>query len=549
MTDNKASAPARQGPNQSMNQADVFEAVVDAVPDSPAVTMGDATLTYREFDRAANRMAHMLLGHGIEAGEHVALYMRNSIEHLSALIGCMKARLAGINVNYRYTSEEVAYLLTDAECAGVMVDADYAAVLAPVLDRLPDLRVVFCVGDAGAELRDACRSAGVELVDVDTDWPAQSDERDLPARSGDDRWLLYTGGTTGFPKGVEWRMADYYYACLSGGNPYGDPHDSPEAVGEQAKGGAMFKVILSAPLMHGAGTFTLLTFFNLGGHLIMQRDFDAHEVAKLVDDLKATMLVFVGDAMGVPILDAMREHAEEYDYSSIFAVNSGGGIWSKTNRDGFAELLPNSIQRDSLGASEAGSDGKLGINDKGELRLEPNPRVGLINELHEYIEPGSDEIGYIIRRGHIPLGYWRDEEKTARTFPTIDGERVSLLGDMGRIEADGTIVFLGRGSGCINTGGEKVFPEEVEQALKAHPAVFDAVVAGVPDPRFGQAVSAVVQYREGAHISEAELQDFLAGSIARYKIPRHVVDVPEIQRSPAGKADYRWAKRQLGVEE
>ena len=547
MTENRATGPMESSPNQAMNEADVFEAVVDAVPGSPAVTMDGVTLTYAEFDAAANRMAHLLLAHGVPTGGHVALYMRNSIEHLSALIGCMKARLVGINVNYRYTVDEIAYLFSDARAAAVLLDAEYAPVLTAVLDRLPELRVALVVGGVPEGFRGACTDAGVEVVDVDTEWPAQSAERDLPARSGDDRWVLYTGGTTGFPKGVEWRMADYYYACLSGGNPYGEPHHEPAAVGEQARGGAGFVIMLSAPLMHGAGTFTLLTFFNMGGHVVMQRDFDADAVAREVAERRATMLVFVGDGMGVPILDALRAHADEYDYSSVFAVSSGGGIWSRTNRDGFAALFPHAVLRDNFGASEAGNDGEIGMDERGELRLPPSPRVGLVDEDHRPIPPGSDEIGYIIRRGHIPLGYWGDEEKTARTFPVIDGERVSLLGEMGRIEADGTIVFLGRGSGCINTGGEKVFPEEVEQALKAHPAVFDAVVAGVPDPRFGQAVSAVVQYREGQRVTEDELRGFLSGTLARYKVPRHVVEVPQVRRSPAGKADYRWAREQLGA--
>ncbi|MFL0579887.1 acyl-CoA synthetase [Dietzia sp. 179-F 9C3 NHS] len=532
-------------PNPDMNEADVFEAVADAVPDNRAVTIDGVTYSYREFDEVANRMGHLLQANGVEPGNHVALFMRNIIEHLASMVGLMKIRGVGINVNFRYTEDELAYLFADSDAVATVVEAEYADKVAAILPRCPELKTVLCVGPATEALTSACAERGVTLVDVDAELPEQSSERDFGPRSGDDTWVVYTGGTTGFPKGVVWRMADYYYACLSGGNPYGDPYNSPEEVAANSGNGAFFNVMVSAPLMHGAGTFTLFTFFNLGGHIIMQRDFDPVAILKTIEEYKAGMLVFVGDGMGVPIIDAMAENWDQIDVTSLFAVSSGGGIWSKASRDKLRSLLPDVIVRDNFGASESGNDGELLMSGEGEVRLPAGPKVMVVDDDHNPIAPGSDEVGFLVRRGHIPLGYYGDEEKTARTFPIIDGERVSVLGDMARVDEDGSIVFLGRGSGCINTGGEKVFPEEVEQALKSHPAVLDALVAGMPDPRFGQAVAAVVSLREGESASEEEIQEFVRGKLANYKVPKRVVEVDQVKRSPAGKADYRWAKEQV----
>lgn len=532
-------------PNPDMNEADVFEAVADAVPDNRAVTMDGVTYTYREFDEIANRMGHLLQANGVEPGKHVALFMRNIIEHLASMVGLMKIRGVGINVNFRYTEDELAYLFADSDSVATVVEAEYADKVAAILPRCPELKTVLVVGGATEALTAACAEHGVTLVDVDAELPRQSSERDFGPRSGDDTWVVYTGGTTGFPKGVVWRMADYYYACLSGGNPYGDPHHSPAEVAANSGNGAFFNVMVSAPLMHGAGTFTLFTFFNLGGHIIMHRDFDPIAILRTVEEYKAGMLVFVGDGMGVPIIDAMAEHKDDIDVTSLFAVSSGGGIWSKASRDKLKTILPDVIVRDNFGASESGNDGELHMSGEGEVRLPAGPKVMVVDEDNQPIAPGSDEVGFLVRRGHIPLGYYGDEEKTARTFPIVDGERVSVLGDMAKVDADGSILFLGRGSGCINTGGEKVFPEEVEQVLKSHPAVLDALVAGMPDPRFGQAVAAVVSLREGESASEGDIQEFVRGKLANYKVPKRVVEVPEVKRSPAGKADYRWAKDQI----
>ncbi|WP_314038138.1 AMP-binding protein [Dietzia sp. CH92] len=536
------------GTNPDMNEAAVFEAVVDKIPDNLLLTMDGVDHTYRQIDDLANRLGHLLKAHGAEPRSHVALYMKNSAEHLAAIVASKKIRVAGINVNYRYTPAELVYLFNDSQSVAVLVDAEFAETMAAAVPQLTATRTVLAVGGVQQVLADACEAAGLTLVDVDAELPAQSAERDFEPARGDDHWIVYTGGTTGFPKGVQWKMSDYYYACLSGGNPYGDKRHSPQEVADNVSPEGGFRIVISAPLMHGAGLFTLLTFVNLGGHLIMFRDFNPEAIVDALAEYKAQMLVFVGDGMGVPITDALLEANKTKDFSALFMVASGGGIWSKPSRDRLHEAFPNIIIRDNFGASETGNDGEMNLNEDGEMLLAPSPRLGLIDESNQPVEPGSDVIGYIVRRGHVPLGYWNDPEKTAKTFPEVDGQRVAVLGDMGQLREDGTIVFLGRGSGCINTGGEKVFPEEVEQALKAHPAVHDALVAGAPDPRFGQKVAAVVSFREGQHAEYEELAAFLRESLANYKVPKVIVDVPEIRRSPAGKADYKWAKETISTD-
>lgn len=535
------------GTNPDMNQAAVFEAIVDAIPDNPLLTMDGEQFTYRQIDDLSNQMGHLLKAHGAEPRSHVALYMKNSTAHMAAIIGCMKIRVAGINVNYRYTAPELVYLFNDSKSVAVLVDAEFAETMAKAVPQLETVRSVLVVGGVPEVLATACAEKGLTVVDVDAEWPAQSAERDFEPVKGDDHWIVYTGGTTGFPKGVQWHMSDYYYACLSGGNPYGDKRHSPQEVAENVSPDGGMRVVISAPLMHGAGLFTLQTFINLGGHLIMFREFDAAEIVRSTAEYKAGILVFVGDGMAVPLTDELVKAAETMDFSGLFMMASGGGIWSKSSRERLLEVLPNIIIRDNFGASEAGNDGELGLSDSGEMIIPSSPKLFLVDEEYKRIEPGSDEIGYIVRRGHLPVGYWNDPEKTARTFPEVDGRRVSVLGDMGQLREDGTIVFLGRGSGCINTGGEKVFPEEVEQALKAHPAVHDALVAGAPDERYGEKVAAVVSFREGESAEEEELTAFLRESLANYKVPKVIVDVPEIRRSPAGKADYKWAKDQVAA--
>ena len=535
------------GVNDNMNEADVFECVADKQPDSPCVSFDGEVFTYREFDDYANRFAHALRGQGVRAGDHVALVMRNVPEHLGSMLGLMKISAAAVNTNFMYTGVETANILVDSRSVGVVVESEFADTVAEAIGSAPELRFVVAVGEPGEALEAAAKQAGIALVGSAEILADASSQRPENTRSGDDKWILYTGGTTGRPKGVVWRAADYYYACLSGGNPYGEPRNSPQEVADNTFEG--FRAFVAAPLMHGAGMFTFFTFLNLGAYVALQRTFDPERILRATAEEKAAVLVVVGDGMGVPIADKLREMTaagEAPDLSGLFMISSGGGIWSAANQAAFKELLPNVGFRDNVGASESGNDGEMTFDEAGRLKLDAGRGILVVDLDLEPMEAGTGEIGYIVRTGHLPLEYLGDPGKSAQTFIEIGGRRASLLGDMGLLEADGSITFLGRGSGCINTGGEKVFPEEVESTLKLHPAVFDALVVGAPDPRFGESVAAVISVREGfEEPGVEELREHVRGHLAGYKAPRHVIFVEQVKRSPAGKADYRWAKSQI----
>ena len=535
------------GVNDNMNEADVFECVADKQPERPCVSFDGELFTYREFDDYANRFAHAFLELGVRRDDRVALVMRNVPEHLGSIVGLMKISAAAVNTNFMYAAAEIANILADSRAVGVVVESEFADTLAEAIGSVPELRFVVSVGEPGDALKEAAERSGIALVDSAEALAAASGQRPENTRSGDDKWILYTGGTTGHPKGVVWRAADYYYACLSGGNPYGEPRNSPQEVADNTFEG--FRAFVAAPLMHGAGMFTFFTFLNLGAYVALQRTFDPERILRATAEEKAAVLVIVGDGMGVPIADELREMTaagDAPDLSGLFMISSGGGIWSAANQTAFSELLPNVGFRDNVGASESGNDGEMKFDEAGRLKLEAGRGILVVDLDLEPMAPGTGEIGYIVRTGHLPLEYLGDPDKSAQTFVEIGGRRASLLGDMGLLEADGSITFLGRGSGCINTGGEKVFPEEVESTLKLHPAVFDALVVGAPDPRFGESVAAVVSVREGFEDPGAEeLREHVRGHLAGYKAPRQVVVVDQVKRSPAGKADYRWAKSQV----
>lgn len=535
------------GVNDNMNEADVFECVADKQPERPCVSFDGELFTYREFDDYANRFAHAFLELGVRRDDRVALVMRNVPEHLGSIVGLMKISAAAVNTNFMYAAAEIANILADSSAVGVVVESEFADTVAEAIGSVPELRFVVSVGEPGDALKEAAERSGIALVDSAEALAAASRQRPENTRSGDDKWILYTGGTTGHPKGVVWRAADYYYACLSGGNPYGEPRNSPQEVADNTFEG--FRAFVAAPLMHGAGMFTFFTFLNLGAYVALQRTFDPERILRATAEEKAAVLVIVGDGMGVPIADELRvmtAAGDAPDLSGLFMISSGGGIWSAANQAAFSELLPNVGFRDNVGASESGNDGEMKFDEAGRLKLEAGRGILVVDLDLEPMEPGTGEIGYIVRTGHLPLEYLGDPDKSAQTFVEIGGRRASLLGDMGLLEVDGSITFLGRGSGCINTGGEKVFPEEVESTLKLHPAVFDALVVGAPDPRFGESVAAVVSVREGFEDPGAEeLREHVRGHLAGYKAPRQVVVVDQVKRSPAGKADYRWAKSQV----
>ncbi len=526
------------------NLAEVFETVAAAVPERTALTYENENLTYVRLEGEANQVAQMFAGAGIGSGEHVALFLKNSVEHVTSILGLIKIRAVPINVNYRYTPAELEYIFTNSDSVAVVVELpEHQNVLAALLGSCPLLRTVIVTGAITDELRESATGRGVSVVSF-------SDSRRLPTtaefapRTGDDLYVLYTGGTTGYPKGVMWRHDDFFRKPLSGGNPYGaEARQSLDEIAGAAREFPELSYLIAAPLMHGAALFSLFTFFTLGARVVLMRDFEPRAVVEAIERESLQVILIVGDGMGLPLVDEMERRQDDIDFGSLYSITSGGAIWSVGVRQRMLAVKPDLLLRDNFGASETGSDGAFVVDEAGNLRMPKSRNLIVVDEELNELTPGSPEEGYIARIGNIPLGYYKDAEKSARTFPTrADGTRLAVLGDMGRVESDGAIVFLGRGSQCINTGGEKVFAEEVEAALHAHPAIADALVVPVPDERMGQRVAAVAEvYAAVSEPSLDDIQEHCRKTLAGYKIPRSIVWVDKVRRTPAGKADYRWA--------
>jgi acyl-CoA synthetase (AMP-forming)/AMP-acid ligase II len=532
------------------NLADLFESVVDVVPDREALvyidhpgTGAERRLSYAELDAAANRVAHHLIDSGIRPGEHLGLHLYNGIEYLQTVLGCLKARIVPVNVNYRYVEEELVYLYRDADLAALVFDTEFTERVAAALPRTPALRHLVRVG---APAPDAPTPAPalptVDFADIDA---SGSSERGFPGRSPDDQFIIYTGGTTGMPKGVMWRQEDLFFSGLGGGAPTGEPVKTPEELAERvAAGGEGITFFPTPPLMHGTSTLTAFIGFNFGQRIVIHRKFVPEEVLRTIEKEKVTSVSLVGDAMLRPLIDALNGPMKGTDTSSMFSVSSSGAIMSETVRAQFQALIPNVMLLNNFGSSESGFNGTA-TEDSGPdrgFRIRVNSRTQVVDPAtYEPVPVG--EVGRVAQRGHVPLGYYNDPKKTAETFFEKDGARWVLLGDMATVDEEGVVTVLGRGSQCINTGGEKVYPEEVEQALKSHPDVYDALVAGVPDAKWGNHVAAVVQLRIGAgQPSLDDIQTHCRTHLAGYKIPRQLVITDSIQRSPSGKADYRWAR-------
>ncbi|MGW7711069.1 acyl-CoA synthetase [Streptomyces sp. NPDC054771] len=528
------------------NLADLFESVVDAVPEREALvyldhpgTGAERRLTYAELDAAANRLAHHLIEAGIAPGEHLGLHLYNGVEYLQTVLACLKARIVPVNVNYRYVEEELVYLYRDADLAALAFDAEFDERVAAAAPQAPGLRHLVRVGvpEVGAGGPDA-----VAFTDAEA---AGSAERGFPPRSADDQFIIYTGGTTGMPKGVMWRQEDLFFSGLGGGAPTGEPVKSPQELAERvAAGGDGITFFPTPPLMHGTSTLTAFIGFNFGQRVVLHRKFVPQEVLRTIEKEKVTSVSLVGDAMLRPLIDALNGPSKGTDCSSMFSVSSSGAIMSDSVRAEFQALVPTVMLLNNFGSSESGFNGTATADSGPEngFRLQVNSRTAVVDPAtYEPVAPG--EPGRIAQRGHVPLGYYNDPDKTAETFFRRGDERWVLLGDMATVDEAGIVTVLGRGSQCINTGGEKVYPEEVEQALKAHPDVYDVLVAAVPDERWGNRVAAVVQLREGApEPSLDDLQTHCRTRLAGYKIPRRLVITGRIQRSPSGKADYRWAR-------
>jgi acyl-CoA synthetase (AMP-forming)/AMP-acid ligase II len=523
------------------NIADLFESVIDAVPDREALYAEGRRLTFRELDARANRLAHHFTSIGIGPGDHVGCHMMNGTEYLETMIGLFKIRAVPVNVNFRYVEDELLYLYEDADLVGVVYDTVFADRVSSVLPRTEKLKHLVAVGPVdGYDL-----PAGT--VRYDDAISTQPDDRSgFPERSADDLFVIYTGGTTGMPKGVMWRHEDIFFAGMGGGYPMGEPLARPEDAGPRAAANNPMVSFPSPPLMHGAAE--LGSFINLlgGGKVVLIRRYTGHGALALIEQERCNSMTIVGDAMALPLVDALAE--KTYDVSSLYVLASAGAILSQPLRDAIAERLPNVFVIDSFGSTETGFNGTAaaGSQPADGLKFAVNERTRVFDDNRKPVQPGSGVVGRVAQRGHIPLGYYGDWVKTDETFVEIDGERWVLLGDMATVEADGSMRFLGRGSICINSGGEKIYPEEVEGALKSMPGVVDAIVAGIPDERWGQRVAAVVQTRPGAAMpTQQEIEQHLASRIARYKVPRFVHRVATVQRSPSGKPDYGWATKIL----
>lgn len=527
--------------------AEVWEAIAAARPEQPALIQGERTVSWSAFDARADALAADLVSAGLSRQSKVAAYLWNGPEYLETYYAAFKAGLAPVNTNYRYGPDELLYLFDNADAEAVVFHAGFAETLEKIRDRLPKVKRWVAVPDPGFDA--PVWAADYEAVVARP--PAARPFRAPWGRSGDDLLLLYTGGTTGMPKGVMWRQDDLFNVIGAGGQAMrGIPPiaDAAEA-GERARLDEPAPITLVAcPLMHGTGQFSALITLNVGGAvaLLPSRRFDPVELWDEVERLQADGIVLVGLAFSTPMLEALEANPGRWDLSCVKLMSSSGSMWSQENKRGLLSHCRNAVIFDSFGSSEAVGLG-LSASAPGQeaqtAAFALGPNCAVFTEDGRRVEPGSGERGLVAVSGFLPTGYYKDDEKSARTFRVIEGRRWSIPGDWAEVNADGTLKLLGRGSQCINTGGEKVFPEEVEEALKTHPSVRDAVVVGLPDPRFGERICAVVEPQPDAAVPTlGELSAHVRGQLAAYKAPRELVIVPSIGRAPNGKVDYAACK-------
>src|SRR5262245_42416831 len=536
-----------------MNLALAHQALAARSPDRDFMITPTRRLTYAQVAERAARLASALHAEGLgcrrerselanhESGQdHVGIYMLNCPEYIESMLGCYRARAVPFNVNYRYVDDELVYLFDDADAVAVIYQARFAPTLARIRSRLPRLRLLIQVDDGSGE------PLGPGAVDYEQALAAASPAGPPVTPSPDDLYVIYTGGTTGMPKGVLWRQEDIFHAAMTGGAPGLPGPASVDQLVEEAEGGAFMRMLPVPPLMHGAAQWVSFGTLHKGGAVVIHakpEKLDADDGWGTAERQGVNFLTIVGDAFARPLLDALE--TGRYDLSRLFVIGSGGAILSPHHKQALLERLPHVTVVDGFGASETGAQGSQATRSgesatSGTFNMQGT--VVLSEDLSGLLARGTDATGWLGRPGHVPLGYYKDATKTARTFPVIGGVRYAVPGDHARLGDDGAIVVLGRGSVSINTGGEKVYAEEVEQVLRRHPGVYDAVVVGTPDDRFGEQVTAVVQAREGARVSSEELIAFAAQHLARYKLPKRTVLGDEMVRSPSGKPDYRWAR-------
>ena len=524
------------------NLANLFEQAVDAYPEREYIVADGNRRTYAQMEARANQLAHYLAGRGIGPGDHVGIYAYNSVEWVETLWAVFKLRAVWININYRYVKDELQYLLSNADLKGLVYAREFAPLVTALAPELPELRELLVIDD-GSDVAPAPGSVSYESA-----LEGQSETRDFGPRSGDDLYILYTGGTTGMPKGVVWRHEDVFYALGGGTDPTTNTRvTDPAAMVAKGAGGPMVHLPV-APLMHGATQWCVMGQSFSGSKTVLMAKFDPDAVWRLVGEERVNSVMITGDAMGKPLVEQLdTPEASSYDLSSLVAVVSSAALFSAPVKDQFFERLPNLVITDAIGSSEGGNNG-MTVVTAGNTAMKSGPTVHLLgqtvvfDENLELVEPGSGVIGKIARSGDIPLGYYNDPKKTAEVFIEVGGTRYVMPGDYATVEEDGSITLLGRGSIVINSGGEKIFPEEVESAVRSHPDVMDAIVCGAPDERWGQTVAAIVQPRAGhtaptLEALQAHCREFVAG----YKVPRRLHVVDAVERSPSGKPDYTWA--------
>ena len=534
----------------------VFRTVAETIPDQKVWIWRDRRLTYAQMDARIDGVAHYLVEQGLgchterdqlsghESGQdHIGLYVRNGNEYFEAMVAGYRARVAPFNVNYRYVEEELLYLLGDSKARALVYAGEFAPNVQAILGRLPDLTVLIQIDDgSGNELLPGA-------VDYESITATPAPAGGMPTPTGDDLYILYTGGTTGMPKGVLWRQHDIFMSAM-GGRPFlsaGEELKSYDDLAEQARAQAGFRsLLLIPPLMHGAAQWGVFNTISTGGWIAIPDDvvkFDADAILRLAEREKVIGIPVVGDAMARPLVDAIEKG--DYDLSGLLAMTNGGAPLSPTVRDRLLNALPNLMIMDAVGASESGAQMTTVVTKGADVEAATFTALAdttvLDADLTRVLQPGEGD-GWLARREFVPLGYLGDAEKTARTFPTIDGVRWSIPGDKARILPDGRIELLGRDSVTINSGGEKIFAEEVERAVASHPAVYDVVVTGRPSERWGNEVVAIVQFSENRSATDEELAEACREHIADYKVPKAFIRSEKIVRSPAGKADYRWAK-------
>jgi len=539
----------------TFNLSDVFGSVAGAIPDETFLVWRGRRMSYGDVDRRVDGFANYLTSVGLgchtergglaghESGQdHLGIYLRNGNEYLEAMIGGYRARVAPFNVSYRYVEEELLYLLTDSQARALVYPSEFAPRVAAIRDRLPHLSVLIQVAD------DSGNPLLPGAVDFETILSTPAPPEGMPTPTGDDLYILYTGGTTGMPKGVLWRQHDIFLSSM-GGRPWGSdqPLSSYDELAEKAAAspGAM-SILMIPPLMHGAAQWATFNMVTMGGRVVIPDDVERmrpEAVLRLAEQERVLSIPVVGDAIARPLIDEIE--TGDYDLSGLFTISNGGAPMSPTVRARILAALPNVMVMDAVGASESGAQmstvNTAGAEERAAVFTPQYDTAVVSADLDRVLGPGEGP-GWLSRRDLIPLGYLGDADKSARTFPTIDGVRWSVPGDRANVLEDGRIELLGRDSVTINSGGEKIFVEEVERAVAAHPAVYDVVVVGRPSERWGSEVVAVVQFADGTSATDEELVETCQRSIARYKVPKAFVRTDKVVRSPAGKADYRWAR-------